>query len=331
MDAKITKRRLSEMLQYDWVKIIGMIVVAVVVWELIFTVSAVRVKTGQNFKVYYYPTTTGASGLYEFNDSKKPLSYDVLEFSIETLTDDYADTVLSTRLSIGEGDLIVIDNEITYPEDHGEGTENYELYARSNLYDAVDTYSIAPLDTLNENAKAYLARFMANGEYKEGGELLPDKVEENFNARMKGDNRFRKEENRAEGVVWETERLEDLRAAVKDFSYLLENEENLFLTYTKYQSTAHNNPSEDMQAAYEKQTAHPYAINAQYLAENKGNKPPVTDVISSRYSEEVMGTAVGAAVAVFDFTADQPDLQYETIVFLVALVRQYSTLLDAAV
>ena len=63
MDAKITKRRLSEMLQYDWVKIIGMIVVAVVVWELIFTVSAVRVKTGQNFKVYYYPTTTGASGL----------------------------------------------------------------------------------------------------------------------------------------------------------------------------------------------------------------------------------------------------------------------------
>ena len=143
--------------------------------------------------------------------------------------------------------------------------------------------------------------------------------------------RFRKEENRAEGVVWETERLEDLRAAVKDFSYLLENEENLFLTYTKYQSTAHNNPSEDMQAAYEKQTAHPYAINAQYLSENKGNKPPVTDVISSRYSEEVMGTAVGAAVAVFDFTADQPDLQYETIVFLVALVRQYSTLLDAAV
>ena len=86
-----------------------------------------------------------------------------------------------------------------------------------------------------------------------------------------------------------------------------------------------------MQAAYEKQTAHPYAINAQYLSENKGNKPPVTDVISSRYSEEVMGTAVGAAVAVFDFTADQPDLQYETIVFLVALVRQYSTLLDAAV
>ena len=30
------------MLQYDWVKILGMIVVAIIVWELIFTVSAVR-------------------------------------------------------------------------------------------------------------------------------------------------------------------------------------------------------------------------------------------------------------------------------------------------
>ena len=332
MDVQITKRRLSEMLQYDWVKILGMIVVAIIVWELIFTVSAVRVKTGQNFKVYYYPTTTGASGLYDFNDREKPLSYDVLEFSIETLTTDYAETVLSTRLSIAEGDLIVIDNEISYPEEHGEGTENFELYAKSNLYSLVDNYSIAALDELNENAKNYLARFMENGEYAADGEILSDKAAENFDVRMKGDNRFRKEEDRAEGLVLEIGRLETLRGAVKEFSYLLENVPQLFLNYTKYQSTAHNSSSEDIRAAYEQQEEHPYAINVEVLAENRGEEQPsVIDVASSRYSAEAEGTAINTAIAVFDFTSEQPDLQYETIVFLTSLIRTYSTLLDGAV
>ncbi|PWM75069.1 MAG: hypothetical protein DBX59_02645 [Bacillota bacterium] len=325
MDARITKRRLSEMLQYDWVKIIGMVIVAIVVWELIFTVSAVRVKTGQNFKVYYYPTAAGASGLYEFNDEKQPLSYDVLEFSIETLTTDYADTILNTRLSIGEGDLIVVDNEISYPDDHKDDA----MYAKSNLYNVVDNYTVAPLDVLNENAKNYLARFMENGEYEEDGSFLADKVEENFVTRMKGDNRFRKEENRAKGVAWEIERLESLRAATKEFSYLLDTVPELFLTYTKYQSAAHNRPSEDIQAAYEKQQSHPYALDVEYLSQHQKEGVQVIDIANNCASEANWGTSKDVAVAAFDFTADQPDLQYEIIVFLTALVRNYSTLLDS--
>ena len=68
MDAKITKKRLSEMLQYDWIKILGVIVAAIIVWELIFTMTAVRVSNGQNFKIYYYPTLSanGATELYDF-------------------------------------------------------------------------------------------------------------------------------------------------------------------------------------------------------------------------------------------------------------------------
>jgi len=40
------------------------------------------------------------------------------------------------------------------------------------------------------------------------------------------------------------------------------------------------------------------------------------------------GKADDVGVAVFNFKSKQPDLQYETIVFLNALVREYSNLLD---
>lgn len=43
------------------------------------------------------------------------------------------------------------------------------------------------------------------------------------------------------------------------------------------------------------------------------------------------GKAAGTAVMVFDFKDQQPDLQYETIVFITELIRNYSTLLPEKV
>ncbi len=43
MDAKITKKRLGAMLSYDWLKIVGVAAAIIVVWMLIFQMTATRI------------------------------------------------------------------------------------------------------------------------------------------------------------------------------------------------------------------------------------------------------------------------------------------------
>ena len=54
MDAKITKLRLSRMLSYDWLKIIGAAAAVIIVWVLIFTMTATRITSAQTFTVHNY-------------------------------------------------------------------------------------------------------------------------------------------------------------------------------------------------------------------------------------------------------------------------------------
>ena len=333
MDARITKRRLSEMLQYDWIKIIGVIVAAILIWELIFTMTAVRVSNGQNFKIYYYPTlsTNGTTELYDFLAEDAGLSYDVLEYNIETLDATYGDTILGLRLTTGEGDIIMIDNEITHSE--AEEHKDDPLYDSSNFYQMVDGYNMYSYDVLLSDAKEYVGSFIENG-YVENGALVEEKVKENFLKRMKRDNRFRSAENKEKGLKQELERLETLKAAVADFDrlYTEYKDSGLFYRYVKYQMTVYTSEDvdDDYKAAYEKQLekgALPYAINAGYLDEYKKDNKSVSNVVSMAQGDNE-GTAKNTAVMVFDFKEQQPDLQYETVVFLTNFIKTYTTLLD---
>ena len=47
MDAKITKSRLGLLLSYDWIKIVGICVAVVLLWLLIFTMTAVLPASGE--------------------------------------------------------------------------------------------------------------------------------------------------------------------------------------------------------------------------------------------------------------------------------------------
>lgn len=63
MDNKITKRRLSNMLSYDWIFILVVVVVACVAWSLIYTMAGVRLSAGQTFNIqYYYTVSASKSG-----------------------------------------------------------------------------------------------------------------------------------------------------------------------------------------------------------------------------------------------------------------------------
>lgn len=304
------------MLQYDWIKIILTIVAAIVVWELIFTTTGVRLTEGQYFKAYYYPTlsTGGSDDLYDFLDKKAGLSYDVLQKGVETLDNTYAKTILGLRLSVGEGDIILIDNVPTASED--ESKKDDPNYDTSNFYQMVDGYSMYDFDKLLTDAKGYLAELDTN-----------EKIEANFKKRMKRDNRFRKKSAYEAGLKDEIARIEKLRTEVDKFEKLLTDyrDTELFFKYRKYQYSKYVlGESEQYDAAYEKETVKIYGLNAAFLdrEENRGDKPSITDLMN------ISGKSDGVAVMAFDFKSKQPDLQYEVISFMNALIENYSTLIN---
>ena len=53
MDNKITKSRLSSLFSYEWLKIVAFFVVAILLFELLFAVTGVKLTAGQQFKVIY--------------------------------------------------------------------------------------------------------------------------------------------------------------------------------------------------------------------------------------------------------------------------------------
>ena len=86
MDAKITKERLSRMLSYDWLKIVGAAVAAIILWTLVFTVSATRITPSQQFTAISYfgnVSTINTKLSKSMTDaySKDVFSYEVLEIN----------------------------------------------------------------------------------------------------------------------------------------------------------------------------------------------------------------------------------------------------------
>jgi hypothetical protein len=113
MDAKITKKRVSHMLSYDWLKIIGACVVAIVIWTLVFTTSATRITPAQQLSVFSYKGNILGSKFstsFQATLNKGVFSHEVLELTTNDLdmANEYMHTVLEARLATDEGDVIFV-------------------------------------------------------------------------------------------------------------------------------------------------------------------------------------------------------------------------------
>jgi hypothetical protein len=322
MDNKITKRRLSNFLAYEWIMIIIVALAAIVVWEFVYGIVSVKPTTGQQFKIYYDEGMAYSSGrLMDLLDEDDTLSYDVLDLDVEELIKD--NNVLSTRLSVYEGDII-ISNGIA-------DEETGAMRAKA----VVDSTAIYSLEELLEDAKSYLREFLKDEDAPENAELDfdnldEDKIKAHFLERMDGDNRFRKEEQKADGVEKEKARIEKLCKDTKDFEYFLLNApEGALFRYTRYEQSANDDLPEyysDMfEEAYilecEERPNAIYGINAGAL---KGGK---TDP-STFFKVGGESTAEGAIVMCFNFLAHQPDLQFECISFYCTIIRECSDILS---
>ena len=212
MDNKITKRRLSDFLAYEWILMIIIAVIAMVAWELVYTIGSVRLTVGQEFKMYYDQNVNGAgmSKLYDLVGDK--LSYDVLQFSTEGLDSSY--NVLSIRLSIQEGDVIITDNK-----EAAEEATDKSIRAKT-IVDQMNGYSYEKM--LND-AKTYLRdNFLKDSEktvddYNANptadldlatnyDKLDESKIEARFRLRMVKDNRFRTVKQIEQGIEKEKAR-----------------------------------------------------------------------------------------------------------------------------
>lgn len=222
MDAKITKLRLSRMLSYDWIKIVGTAVAVIFAWVLIFTMTATRILPSQEFVVGNYIGNLSLRSEFDSSYNKvmsnKVLSGEVLTLRTEDLTisSDYAYQVLQARVATGELDVMFISQQ----GDPTSGTisdsteENVAAqYKRTYLENFVNNYIYAlhDVEKLLDDMQTFVNRY-----YDEEGKMNEQKVEEDFRARalrMK-DKRYKKEAQILEGIKIEKDRIEKYRTAL---------------------------------------------------------------------------------------------------------------------
>ena len=245
MDNRLTRRRLFDLLSYEWIFMIVMCVVAIVFWELIYSVTSVKLTPGQDFKIYYDYTLSSTSDgeLRQLIVERKTFSYDVLKFGAEDI--DRNNNVLSSRLSIQEGDIIFTDavgiKEYNEAIKKGETPEN-----PIRAFSVIDTPScrIASLDEMLSNAQVYLKiNFFKDG-YNEqtvfdsydSQNIDHAKVRSAFLKRNGKDNRFRSSSNKEQGIKLEIERIEKLYENVVFMrKFINDNQDSEALVkYTKY-------------------------------------------------------------------------------------------------
>ena len=192
----------------------------------------------------------------------------------------------------------------------------------------VDTTPIYTLDAMLLDAKNYLKGFLKDGITEDGAELDyanldEQKISANFIARQEGDNRFRKDEQIAEGIKQEYIRIEKLVKDVKDFEcFLLNANDDVFFRYTKYEQTVDGDLpeyyDEQYKQIYETELMNRpnarYGINAGKLTGGEAD-PSLYFGLSGATSAD------GAIIMSFNFLEQQPDLQFECISYMTAFIR----------
>ena len=334
MDNRLTKRRLSDLLSYDWIFIIVVCVAFIILWEVVYSIGSVKLTAGQRFGYYYDYTVSSAdnTGLMRKLVDKKTFSYDVLKLTSESIIKD--NNVLTSRLSIQEGDVIFTDavgiEEYRASVKKGEKpTKGVRAFTIIDNIEDVD-YRVGSIDVLLDSAKKYLKdnvffdyvdeQTAFNSYVREN--IDDTKVKNLFLNRNGKDNRFRSQANKDKGVLLEIERIEKLYQNVVFMQNFINNEDNsdALIRYTKY-SQSHaltgwgDNDYKDWVENEETQGRKDdvYGINLGKLTGEKN----ITDFV--QYKED--GALTDITLLYFDFSSYQPHLQYETLSFICSTMK----------
>ncbi|MBR5192252.1 MAG: hypothetical protein IKW33_02440 [Clostridia bacterium] len=319
MDSKITKKRLYNFLEYDWIAIIASIIGAIILFSVLFSFFSVKLTPGQYFK-YFYDNGVASendTAFYSMLKDNNTFSYDVLELKSERLIGD--NQILPARLSIQEGDAIISSLKV---DEEQEYSPAYKVI--KNQY-----YFVYDFDTILVDAINYLKTFIADQTEKEKisvetlesltyDALSKELIDNNFLTRMAKDNRFRSQAQKEEGKLLERARIEKLVNEVKNFKKIIvynenQTEENKIF----YKPTVKVDDTEKTANFGLKLEKLPYENS-----EKKANHH-----VSEFFRLSGESTAKDTVLILFNFVKQQPNLQFESISFVNEIVRQCSNIL----
>lgn len=326
MDAKITKERLSRMLSYDWLKIVGLALAAILVWTLIFTMTATRITPAQQFTVINY--TGNVSTLFTsvnetLNDALKDgiFSYEVMENTLVDVggNEEYGTTLMETRVSTYEGDVVFvadIDNPNTEYEVNGE--KRYDTY----LDNLVNGYYAKIMNLDPEDPEGYFQRMekflngFYGGNYKTG--TRDDQaIKSAFLARIKKnkDKRFKKDAQIKQGIQDEIERIAKYRDALIEFYGYLDAG---LVAFSKTQLVDYNNNRAVLREGI-------YSIN---LCPDKEKMPNLDKIVAYKKTvkdeagnEQSFPSAENMNVALLDFPQVEESFEYESLLYINYVIR----------
>ena len=251
MDSKVTKKRLSEFLAYEWIAIIVVAVASIMVWEVILSFAAVKLKPGQTFTFVYDTNVISNEKLHD-KIKNGVFSYDVIGgVSYESAV--YDDSVLYAKIDTDMIDAIITDSL------DGETVRAKTLIDNRNIYSPI---------TLCEDALEYAGRFY------NGDEIDEQKVADYFTDRMRKDNRYRSDEAKAQGIKDEIERIKTVKTKAEKLLAAFDAAgDGLFYRYTRFEQTYNNATGTNKQtysAYYENEKTngrenYAYGINAAFL------------------------------------------------------------------
>ena len=317
MDARITKQRLSNLISYDWIKILCAIVAAVFVLILLFTMSATRPQRAQEFCIYSYTDLSAGedfSTLADDLETRGAFSYDVLNINAEYFTGSTGSTAYTVRRSAGMGNVLFVTNNPTYQTDEDGNTVLDDegdpvIAAQSNLYSMVSGGLVTgdgatagaaydPVYYMDACAR-YLEQFFG-GDWRTSdvldGTLTPEAC---FTARNGSDKRYRTEASRAQGIEEERARILKLREDCLAVEQALERGD-ISVTTLELDGGA--------------------VVNAAF---DVGGLNGLRDLVY--YTDgETHTTQNVNLVLLFNGTMAQSDLRFESLSFLSYLIEHYS-------
>lgn len=332
MDNKITRTRFSDFFSYEWIRIIIFSIVAIFVWELIFTVSGVRLTTGQQFKIIYDLTVDE-----ETEDEIIPLSYmdgafsyDVLKIDREFLSATQVN-MLNVRYETRDCDVIVTSNAYKTGEDNSVRREALVII------DALFMWSYEEMLVDGENYLLSLLKDEFQGDKTkvyDYDNLDQTKIDAMFTRRQAKDNRFRSQQDKMIGMQNERSRIQLLCKNLNMAKFLLENHSEIFLQYTRHEQTATNYPTENNKNVLKDtkdKNLEKYGTEKLSYGIDVG-KLKITGSTQGKHSASSFfakdGKPDDVVLMAFNFLTYQPHLQFESLSFMNSVVHLCSNLLD---
>ena len=328
MDAKITKQRISRMLSYDWLKIIGLALAVIFFWSIIFKMTSTRMLPSQEFTIFnYYCNAPISDAYYTRQDGlvkNNVFSQEVMEVHTYDLAlqPDMYQTLLQTRFSTNEGDLFFVPNETNQDVYVMDGTEKkYPLTHVETLLSGYP-FQFFDIEEYLDGMSTWLDGWYEGGH--QSGTLNEDKIKEDFIAYVtkNKDKRYKTKKEKETGATKEVERvlkyktaydvvtgaiadgtvkLERVQTKNSDGSLLLDNKTDKPLCDGAYAlNLCPNDPTAKMQSWY------------QYNSSTDKDKPTIS--------------AKNMCVMFLDMYAVADAYEYESLVYVAYMINDcYST------